>query len=68
MRIVCFRYKALLEPLVDYMYGNNGPIIMVQLENEYGASGLCDKPYLNFLKLETGTLILKVFGRKKFGD
>jgi beta-galactosidase GanA len=36
------------------MYGNGGPIIMVQLENEYGASGLCDKTYLNFLKAETG--------------
>ncbi|XP_001649403.2 beta-galactosidase isoform X1 [Aedes aegypti] len=46
-------YEKLMSQLTPYMYGNGGPIIMVQLENEYGAFGKCDKPYLNFLKEET---------------
>ena len=35
------------------MYGNGGNIIMVQVENEYGAFKSCDKEYLNFLRDET---------------
>ena len=35
------------------MYGNGGNIIMVQVENEYGAFKSCDKNYLNFLRDET---------------
>lgn len=46
-------YEKLMSQLTPYMYGNGGPIIMVQLENEYGAFGKCDKPYLNVLKEET---------------
>uniref|UniRef100_A0A182YAQ7 Beta-galactosidase n=1 Tax=Anopheles stephensi TaxID=30069 RepID=A0A182YAQ7_ANOST len=46
-------YGELMSRMAPYMYGNGGPIIMVQIENEYGAFGKCDKPYLNFLKQET---------------
>uniref|UniRef100_A0A182VZ59 Beta-galactosidase n=1 Tax=Anopheles minimus TaxID=112268 RepID=A0A182VZ59_9DIPT len=46
-------YGELMSRMEPYMYGNGGPIIMVQIENEYGAFGKCDKPYLNFLKQET---------------
>uniref|UniRef100_A0A182Q5R7 Beta-galactosidase n=1 Tax=Anopheles farauti TaxID=69004 RepID=A0A182Q5R7_9DIPT len=46
-------YAQLMSRMEPYMYGNGGPIIMVQIENEYGAFGKCDKPYLNFLKQET---------------
>uniref|UniRef100_A0A8D8BTH8 Beta-galactosidase n=1 Tax=Culex pipiens TaxID=7175 RepID=A0A8D8BTH8_CULPI len=46
-------YEKLMSQLTPYMYGNGGPIIMVQLENEYGAFGKCDKQYLNVLKEET---------------
>ncbi|XP_052866830.1 beta-galactosidase-like [Anopheles cruzii] len=46
-------YGELMSRMEKYMYGNGGPIIMVQIENEYGAFGKCDKTYLNFLKEET---------------
>lgn len=36
-----------------YLYGNGGPIIMVQVENEYGSYRACDREYGNWLKLET---------------
>jgi beta-galactosidase len=45
-----------MAPLEKYMYGNGGPIIMVQIENEYGAFEVCNKPYLNFLKAQTGDI------------
>lgn len=32
------------------MYGNNGSIIMVQIENEYGAYEVCDEEYKIFLR------------------
>lgn len=35
---------------VDYLYGNGGKIIMVQIENEYGAYKACDEEYKDFLK------------------
>ncbi|XP_055616988.1 beta-galactosidase-like [Toxorhynchites rutilus septentrionalis] len=46
-------YEKLLPQVTRYLYGNGGNIIMVQIENEYGAFEKCDKPYLNFLKQET---------------
>ncbi|XP_053680803.1 beta-galactosidase-like [Anopheles nili] len=46
-------YAQLMRRMQPYMYGNGGPIIMVQIENEYGAFGKCDKTYLKFLKQET---------------
>ncbi|XP_058814092.1 beta-galactosidase-like [Topomyia yanbarensis] len=53
LREVHIWYEKLMSKLTRYMYGNGGPIIMVQIENEYGAFGKCDKTYLNFLKDET---------------
>ncbi|XP_050100366.1 beta-galactosidase-like isoform X1 [Anopheles aquasalis] len=50
-------YGELMSRMEPYMYGNGGPIIMVQIENEYGAFGKCDKPYLNFLKEETNRYV-----------
>lgn len=35
-----------------YLYGNGGPIIMVQIENEYGSYG-CDTDYKNWIRDET---------------
>lgn len=42
-----------------YLYGNGGPIIMVQVENEYGYFG-CDTQYSKWLRDET----LKYVGDK----
>lgn len=36
-----------------YLYGNGGPIIMVQVENEYGSFSACDRKYSLWLKQET---------------
>ena len=39
-------------PMVEpFLYKNGGPILAVQVENEYGGFGLdvCDKRYLDFL-------------------
>ncbi|UOQ44209.1 beta-galactosidase [Halobacillus salinarum] len=44
-------YKVLLPKFVPYLYQNGGPIIAMQIENEYGAYGN-DQVYLNFLKDE----------------
>lgn len=35
-----------------FLYENGGPIIMVQVENEYGSFG-CDSEYMNWMKRET---------------
>lgn len=35
-----------------YLYGNGGPILMVQVENEYGAFA-CDREYSIWLRDET---------------
>lgn len=43
----------------QYLYGNGGPIIMVQVENEYGYFG-CDNQYSKWLRDET----LKYVGDK----
>ncbi|XP_077548498.1 beta-galactosidase-like [Haemaphysalis longicornis] len=40
-----------LFPIVEpYLYHKGGPIIMVQVENEYGQYGACDIEYLRFLR------------------
>lgn len=36
-----------------FLYGNGGPIIMVQIENEYGWFDACDRLYTTWLKNET---------------
>ena len=46
------KWFAVLLPMVKpFLYTNGGPIITVQVENEYGAYGpwVCDKKYLQFI-------------------
>merc|ERR1719317_733475 len=47
-------YGRLFKELNEYLFKNGGPIIMVQVENEYGSYGLqtghCDKEYLAMLR------------------
>ena len=55
-------YGRLFKELNKYLFKNGGPIIMVQVENEYGSYGLqtghCDKEYLAMLR----DLVLKNVG------
>uniref|UniRef100_A0A1B0A5L0 Beta-galactosidase n=1 Tax=Glossina pallidipes TaxID=7398 RepID=A0A1B0A5L0_GLOPL len=46
-------YNKLMPRLQRYFYGNGGPIIMVQIENEYGGFHTCDRDYLRWLRDET---------------
>lgn len=46
-------YSKLLPQFEEHWYENGGNIILVQVENEYGAYKTCDKSYLEFLKNET---------------
>ncbi|XP_030377653.1 beta-galactosidase isoform X2 [Scaptodrosophila lebanonensis] len=46
-------YAELMPRLQHLLYGNGGPIIMVQIENEYGVYYACDHDYLNWLRDET---------------
>lgn len=39
-----------------FLYENGGPIIMVQVENEYGASA-CDHKYLEWMRDETSSYV-----------
>ncbi|KAK4781138.1 hypothetical protein SAY87_017244 [Trapa incisa] len=49
-------WSVLLPKVVPHLYKNGGPVVMVQIENEYGSYGE-DKPYLNQLvKLARGHL------------
>lgn len=41
----------------NYLYGNGGPIIMVQVENEYGSYSTCDHNYSQWLKNETAKYV-----------
>ncbi|XP_031446246.1 beta-galactosidase isoform X1 [Phasianus colchicus] len=50
---------VLLPKMKPHLYQNGGPIIMVQVENEYGSYFACDYDYLRFL--------LKIF-RQHLGD
>lgn len=40
-----------------FLYGNGGPIIMVQVENEYGSYYACDEKYRVWLRDETCEII-----------
>lgn len=51
-------YIALLPVLKPLLYKNGGPILMLQIENEYG-SVLCDHSYMRWLRDLT---------RKELGD
>ncbi|XP_058116718.1 beta-galactosidase-like [Anopheles ziemanni] len=46
-------YAQLLSRLERFMYGHGGPILLVQVENEYGSYFACDHKYLNWLRDET---------------
>lgn len=46
-------YAELMPKFNDHLYGNGGNIIMVQVENEYGAMNTCNLNYKNFLRDET---------------
>ena len=50
MKAVNRWYQVLLPKLIPYLYKNGGPIIMVQVENEYGSYYACDKIYLGLLR------------------
>ncbi|KAH9597231.1 Glycoside hydrolase 35 [Trypanosoma melophagium] len=43
-------FNILLPKVVPYLYENGGPIVMVQVENEHGMSGLRDKVYLETIR------------------
>lgn len=40
----------LMPKIVPLLYGNGGPIIMVQVENEYGSYFACDREYTEWLR------------------
>ncbi|KAF7232764.1 hypothetical protein EG68_09202 [Paragonimus skrjabini miyazakii] len=42
-------FDVLLPMLRKYLYTEGGPVIMVQLENEYGSAGICDHDYMSML-------------------
>ncbi|XP_063239683.1 beta-galactosidase isoform X2 [Bacillus rossius redtenbacheri] len=45
------RWFNKLMPLIQpYLYGNGGPVIMVQVENEYGSFGACDRNHTAWLR------------------
>lgn len=49
------KWYGVVMPLIQpFLNANGGPIIMVQVENEYGVSKICDRNYLNWLRDETG--------------
>ncbi|XP_071041497.1 beta-galactosidase isoform X1 [Parasteatoda tepidariorum] len=43
-------YSVLLPVIEPFLYNNGGPIITVQIENEYGSTGLCDAQYKSHLR------------------
>ncbi|KAK4475994.1 hypothetical protein MN116_001229 [Schistosoma mekongi] len=62
MKFVTKWFNVLLPYIKPYLYENGGPIIMVQLENEYGSYTPCDETYLkelyNLARLYLGDEIL----------
>ncbi|CAH8292105.1 unnamed protein product [Schistosoma turkestanicum] len=49
MNYVTKWFDVLLPIIKHFLYENGGPIIMVQLENEYGSYPTCDQTYLEGL-------------------
>ncbi|KAK7010939.1 beta-galactosidase [Biomphalaria glabrata] len=43
-------YTELLTKIKPYLYNNGGPVLMVQIENEYGSYFACDYDYLHYLR------------------
>lgn len=46
--VQCY-FDELLPRLKPYLYENGGPIILVQIENEYGSEKACDNDYMHYL-------------------
>lgn len=49
-------FSVLLPLIKKYLYGNGGPILMVQVENEYGFYG-CDHNYTDWLSNKTRDIL-----------
>lgn len=47
-------FNILLTRMKPYLFGNGGPIIMVQVENEYGSFSACDIYYKEWLRNNMG--------------
>lgn len=58
-REVSIWFNQLMPRMERYLYGNGGPIIMVQVENEYGLFS-CDQKYKEWMRDE----VLKYVGDK----
>ncbi|PIC26766.1 hypothetical protein B9Z55_019241 [Caenorhabditis nigoni] len=43
-------FETLLPRVKPLLRKNGGPVLMLQIENEYGSYGVCDKQYLRFLR------------------
>ncbi|RWS11181.1 hypothetical protein B4U80_10533, partial [Leptotrombidium deliense] len=43
-------YSILLPKLIPLLYSNGGPVVMIQIENEYGSYGVCDSKYTTYLR------------------
>ncbi|XP_046827579.1 beta-galactosidase [Vespa crabro] len=52
--------NVVLNKVKPYLRGNGGPIIMVQVENEYGSYGACDSVYMKTLR----NIFQKIVGNK----
>lgn len=50
MKAVSSWFKVLLPKLWPYLLKNGGPVIMVQVENEYGSYFECDHVYMGQLR------------------
>lgn len=50
MREVQTWYNIFLPKIAPLLYGNGGPIIMVQIENEYGSYFTCNRKYMEWLR------------------
>jgi beta-galactosidase len=42
-------FSALLARIKKFIISNDGPVLMLQVENEYGAYFTCDRPYMQHL-------------------
>uniref|UniRef100_A0A0B7ART6 Beta-galactosidase n=1 Tax=Arion vulgaris TaxID=1028688 RepID=A0A0B7ART6_9EUPU len=50
-------YTTLLDYVKPYLYNNGGPVIMVQIENEYGSYFACDSIYMSYLLKKVKSLL-----------
>lgn len=52
MREVRIWYAKMMPRFERYLYGNGGPVILVQVENEYGVYA-CNRKYMEWIRDET---------------